>query len=134
MCDVQKTKKYISRASPPYPANKCPEGLIKVGNDGLQYIAAMSKSRVKRWMKVSTKEPVDKLQMQAFKLAVILSIMSEKSWDPLTNFDKYDTNELKRSIRYFKETIQEYEEDGIRQPRPSQLKSEMKKWMDAKGL
>ena len=37
-CNKQHTKKYISRKSPPYPANECCD-LIRDGNDGLPYVS-----------------------------------------------------------------------------------------------
>ena len=44
-CVMETTKKYLSRPSPPYPANKC-FGKTMTGNDGAKYIAAcVSKPR-----------------------------------------------------------------------------------------
>lgn len=37
-CTIQTTKKYTSRSSPPYPANKCCGKTLK-GNDGKKYIS-----------------------------------------------------------------------------------------------
>jgi len=50
-CVMQTTKKYLSRSSPPYPANKCC-GKTMTGNDGAQYIAAQKVSGMCAWKKV----------------------------------------------------------------------------------
>lgn len=48
-CVRQKTKKYINRNSPPYPANECPAGMLKKGNNGDIYVAWPDKNGVNRW-------------------------------------------------------------------------------------
>ena len=65
MCDRQTTKKYTVRNSPPYPANKCPEGQTRKGNDGKMYKAVANSKGVKRWVlsspkKASAKSPIKK--------------------------------------------------------------------------
>ena len=50
-CVMQTTKKYLSRSSPPYPANKCC-GKTMTGNDGAKYTAAPSVSGICAWNKV----------------------------------------------------------------------------------
>ena len=50
-CVMQTTKKYLSRSSPPYPANKCC-GKTMTGNDGAPYIAAQKVSGMCAWKKV----------------------------------------------------------------------------------
>ena len=50
-CIMQTTKKYLSRPSPPYPANKCC-GKTMTGNDGAKYIAMPSVSGICAWKKV----------------------------------------------------------------------------------
>lgn len=50
-CVESKLKKYTSRKSPPYPANECPEDMIKKGNDGLLYIIKKGSNGIHRWMK-----------------------------------------------------------------------------------
>lgn len=50
-CAMQTTKKYLSRPSPPYPANKCC-GKTMIGNDGSKYIAAPNASGICAWKKV----------------------------------------------------------------------------------
>ena len=52
-CTRQKTKKYTSRKSPPYPANQCPVGQKRRGNDGLTYVTVPDKNRVNRWVSVT---------------------------------------------------------------------------------
>lgn len=49
-CIMQTTKKYLSRSSPPYPANKCC-GKTMTGNDGAKYIAMPSVSGICAWIK-----------------------------------------------------------------------------------
>ena len=49
-------KKYSTRASPPFPANECPEGMIQKGNDGNDYtVSAPNAKGVKRWVKMTAK-------------------------------------------------------------------------------
>lgn len=50
-CVMQTTKKYLSRPSPPYPANKCC-GKTMTGNDGAKYIAQQNVSGMCAWKKV----------------------------------------------------------------------------------
>ena len=40
-CQIQTTKKYVTRKSPPYPANSC-KRMKKKGNDGKFYISKAS--------------------------------------------------------------------------------------------
>jgi hypothetical protein len=49
-CVMQITKKYLSRPSPPYPANKCC-GKTMTGNDGAKYTAKPSVSGICSWKK-----------------------------------------------------------------------------------
>lgn len=49
-CTEQSLKKYVSRPSPPFPANQCC-GLVMTGNDGLQYISKAASNGVCRWIK-----------------------------------------------------------------------------------
>ena len=60
MCDRQSTKKYVVRKSPPFPANKCPEGQRRKGNDGRMYKAVANVNGVNRWVLASPKRPVRK--------------------------------------------------------------------------
>lgn len=54
MCDRQTTKKYTTRPGPPYPANKCPPGAKRRGNDGFMYVARSSgRPNVQRWFKTT---------------------------------------------------------------------------------
>jgi hypothetical protein len=50
-CAMQTTKKYLTRPSPPYPANKCC-GKTMTGNDGSKYIAAQNVFGICAWKKV----------------------------------------------------------------------------------
>ena len=49
-CIMQTTKKYLTRPSPPYPANKCC-GKTMTGNDGYKYTAMPSVSGICSWKK-----------------------------------------------------------------------------------
>ena len=50
-CVEQTSKKYTSRKSPPYPANVCPVGDKKKGNDGKMYVVSgPNKNGVSRWV------------------------------------------------------------------------------------
>ena len=48
-CSLQSTSKYMSRKSPPYPANNCC-GMTKRGNDGNMYRSSGSKHC--KWTKI----------------------------------------------------------------------------------
>jgi hypothetical protein len=50
-CKRMKTKKYLTRNSPPYPANKCLRE-IKKGNDGRMYVSKGNVNNVYRWVLV----------------------------------------------------------------------------------
>ena len=53
-CVINTTKKYTDRSSPPFPANECPEGMVKFGNDGLEYVVSEPNAKgVKRWRKLN---------------------------------------------------------------------------------
>ncbi len=49
-CKKETTKKYISRPSPPYSANKC-LGMKKKGNDGNFYVSTRNVNNVYTWLK-----------------------------------------------------------------------------------
>lgn len=50
-CIMQTTKKYLSRSSPPYPANKCC-GKTMTGNDGAKYTSVQKTTGMCAWKKV----------------------------------------------------------------------------------
>ena len=50
-CVMETTKKYLSRPSPPYPANKCC-GKTMTGNDGAKYTSVQKVSGICAWKKV----------------------------------------------------------------------------------
>ena len=63
-CQPQFTKKYLSRSSPNFPANKC-RGQTLVGNDGVNmYISKKASNGVYRWVKLK-KEPIEKILQEA---------------------------------------------------------------------
>jgi hypothetical protein len=47
-CTKQTQKKYLTRPSPPFPANECC-GQIMMGNDGQQYVSQPNVTGVCRW-------------------------------------------------------------------------------------
>ena len=47
-CIRQTTKKYVTRKSPPFPANEC-KNSVKIGNDGQMYRSTPDKNKVYRW-------------------------------------------------------------------------------------
>lgn len=53
-CLAQSTKKYMTRGSPPFPANMlgC-RGTIKQGNDGHNYISSMNMNGIYTWKRTS---------------------------------------------------------------------------------
>jgi hypothetical protein len=53
MCDVSTLKKYLTRPSPPRPANDSPcRGKTYIGNDGNMWQSKMTSGSVYRWVKV----------------------------------------------------------------------------------
>ncbi len=50
-CVKKSTKKYLSRKSPPFPANRC-RGRKMMGNDGQMYLSVNTVNNVCRWVKV----------------------------------------------------------------------------------
>jgi hypothetical protein len=52
MCEPQSKKKYLVRNSPSFPANKCC-GMVKMGNDGVEYISRRTSAGICRWMPTS---------------------------------------------------------------------------------
>ena len=53
-CIVSSDKKYSKRGSPPIPANSCPTGYVREGNDGGDYQAVSYSTKtgnVNRWVK-----------------------------------------------------------------------------------
>jgi len=52
MCERQTTKKYTTRPGPPFPANQCPPGCTRRGNDGHMYVTRSSgRPGVRRWFR-----------------------------------------------------------------------------------
>lgn len=47
-CLKKTTKKYLSRNSPPFSAQNCPD-MIKTGNDGKKYVSVSDKNGIYRW-------------------------------------------------------------------------------------
>jgi len=76
-CSLQNTKKYITRDSPPYPANECCHQR-KIGNDGTMYVSVPSKAGICRWIKVSSvkKSPAKK---SSVKKSTVKKSSSKKS-------------------------------------------------------
>lgn len=50
-CTMRATKKYLSRPSPPYPANDCC-GMKKIGNDGSKYVSKPNANGICFWKKM----------------------------------------------------------------------------------
>lgn len=46
----QTLAKYTQRPSPPYPANECPQGTKKRGNDGRLYVVKRDSRGIGRWV------------------------------------------------------------------------------------
>ena len=49
-CVAQTTKKYVTRNSPAFPANECPEGMIKKGKDGREYMTKRTSRDFNIWV------------------------------------------------------------------------------------
>jgi hypothetical protein len=60
-CKKEKSKKYLTRKSPPYHAKNC-KGIVKSGNDGKQYISEADKRGVFKWNKNKTKKKVNAIK------------------------------------------------------------------------
>ena len=54
-CVKHYTKKYLTRSSPPYPANQC-AGDRKKGNDGQWYRSKAASNGIHRWQLEATKQ------------------------------------------------------------------------------
>lgn len=77
-CIEHKTKKYISRGSPPYSAMDC-KGLTKKGNDGATYVSNPDKRGIYRWVKSNGSIPVAKTpKNKTSKISVKTPIDSAK--------------------------------------------------------
>jgi|MDTC01.3.fsa_nt_gb hypothetical protein len=59
-CRKQRTSKYTTRNSPPFPANQC-QGRKMKGNDGTFYLSKPDKRGIFRWEKINkTKKTITK--------------------------------------------------------------------------
>lgn len=54
-CTKQTTKKYTTRPSPPYPANQCPPGSVRKGNNGKMFKSTPNVKGICRWVPVAKK-------------------------------------------------------------------------------
>lgn len=61
-CDRQSSKKYATRAGPPYKAQKC-RHRIKKGNNSKMYKSKKSNDGVFRWIRVDSKKSSNKLKV-----------------------------------------------------------------------
>ena len=52
-CTKQKTTKYTTRPSPPYPANQCPPGSVRKGNNGKMFKSTPNVKGICRWVPVA---------------------------------------------------------------------------------
>ena len=52
-CSKKNTQKYLTRKSPPYSAQDCPEK-TKTGNDGEKYKSVAASNGVYRWKKITS--------------------------------------------------------------------------------
>ena len=69
-CVEQTSKKYTNRNSPPYPANVCPVGDKKKGNDGKMYVVSEpNKNGVSRWVLEKTDKKYDDKKTASVKAA-----------------------------------------------------------------
>ena len=93
-------KKYLTRDSPPYPANDyC--GKKKKGNDGNMYLSTPDKNGVCKWIKVTMKVTIKTKK----------TMKTKKKISPLDLFDVVHVNETKfkkvveKSNPYIKSTV-----------------------------
>lgn len=56
-CEKSQDKRYATRKSPPYPANQCPEGDRRKGNDGQWWVAVRASNGVNRWVRQPVAKP-----------------------------------------------------------------------------
>ncbi len=70
MCEPQSKKKYLIRNSPNYPANQCC-GMIKTGNDGIEYISRRTSTGICRWVPTSWNTS-DKVVVKQYKKEPII--------------------------------------------------------------
>ena len=84
MCEAQVTNKYLTRKSPPYPANKCC-GKIKRGNDDRKYQSIPNKNGVCRWVPLNSKSSSRNLDRKSTKKRRKSSNRSKHRWLTLNN-------------------------------------------------
>lgn len=88
-CSRQSTKKYITRGSPPYPANQCC-GETFEGNDGNLWVSKPTFRGVCRWVKASK---------SARKTSKKKATRRSKSRSRKRSTRKSKSNSKKRSVR-----------------------------------
>lgn len=103
-CTEIKTKKYQTRKGPPYHAKDC-KGLTKKGNDGKNYISAVDKRGIYKWV------PKDKGPRITLKKVVKTYTMLDNGSDPFVADVSSSKVEIYRQT--FKEDggIETYERD-----------------------
>jgi hypothetical protein len=105
-CVKSDDKKYKTRPSPPYPANQCPEGLIKIGNDGNKWIIKKAANGVNRWVKYTgtqqhTSKSLQKSIQKSIQKPIQKSIqkpLQKPVQKPIQNFEKLTVTKLKQYL------------------------------------
>lgn len=108
-CIQSLDKKYTKRPSPPYPANKCPEGMIKKGNDNHLWIIKKY-TNGNRWIKY--KSDIQKSPRTIKKVNLI------KSDKPMIQYNK---EQILQQIYDINKGVMEYAQ---LRPRQIQLNKE----------
>ena len=110
----QTQERYLTRDSPPYPANKCC-GYKKLGNDGTTYLSKRGSNGVCRWVPTHSIE-TEILMKNAHERGLDLEIVSRRNWDSQQYLD-YDSlkkrhkteekvqKQLREMIEFFDEEL-----------------------------
>jgi DNA ligase-1 len=123
-CIESLDRKYTSRPSPPFPANQCPEGMIKKGNDGNLWIIKKASNGINRWVKYKSSPQQKILNPVIIKLdksssqQKILSPVIIKLDKPLIQLNK---QQIQQQIYDINKGVMEYSQ---LRPRQVQLNKE----------
>jgi len=94
-CKKEKSKKYLTRKSPPYHAKNC-KGIVKSGNDGKKYISEADKRGVFKWNKNKTKKKVNAKNnaIKTYNIIDNAAITYIAYTKPGTKIEVYNTDEM----------------------------------------
>lgn len=103
-CKKLTLKKYLTRTSPPYSANKCRDQII-IGNDGLKYQSKPDKNGIYKWILiVNKKNDKNKTLKKTKKTKLIKTETIEKYYSYFDVYEPFliENNISHKSINVFK--------------------------------